>query len=208
MNMVKSILPLIITAVVLCMAPLLHAEEPATLPSAATPEATTQSVDDMADYRRLGWEWFGIKMGSPFLIFLVEDINRGNFFCTDIILPTFRWKHAYYTVAELHIGMVFGDFGISTGGGYRLALGDNLDYEMRFGASLGYRTKFIGEDNALTPAPHIQIIANYNHASFGLGLELPLYLHLTEHKTGLFEVEGHWARFQMELFLYFRVTVF
>ena len=206
--MTKSIATLIIVAVVLCMAPVLHAEEPAALPPAATAATTTQNYDDMADYRRLGWEWFGIKMGSPFLIWLVVDINRGNFFCTDIILPTFRWKHAYYTVAVLHVGMVFGDFGISTGGGYRLALGDNLDYEMRFGATLGYRTKFIGEDNALTPAPHIQIIANYNHASFGLGLELPLYLHLTEHRTGFFAAEDPTARFQMELFLYFRVTVF
>jgi len=194
--------------IILCVALPVSAAD--TLTDDAPGVANNEPSGDPDGENHLGWEWFGVELGTPLLRWTKKDyLTPGNFFCADVLFPIYRWKHAYIATIEMHVGVVFADFGVSTGGGYRLALGDTLDYEMRFGATFGYRTQEFGHGDALAPSPHIQLITNFKHASIGLGLELPLYFYLAEYNEpeGFFGNGEPGRMFEMELYLYFRVTV-
>ena len=166
--------------------------------------------DDMARYRRLGWEWFGIKTGAPLLAGVFGSAGRYSMLTFDFLFFTYRWERAYLTIGEAHLAFFLGDAGLSVRAGYRQPLGGNLDYELRMGSSLGFRTHLFIENATIVPAPHVEVIANFNHASFGLGMELPVYFRLPDADTGPFVGDGESddPLIQISWVLYVRVTMF
>ena len=166
---------------------------------------------------RLGWEWFGVKLGLP-LLWIDDGLYRRVYYVFDILFPTYRWKYAYLTTLELHLRFVYGDVGLAVGGGFRIPLGASKKYEMRLGAAFGYRSlnydvETLG-DYSLVPAPHGEFIANFQRFNIGFGLEIPIYCHLSD-SPGRNDDEGQYNKYndasdsmvQIQLLFYMRVSV-
>ena len=151
----------------------------------------------------LGWEWFGMKLGIP-MLWDSNNKDREMYYVHDIILPTYRWQWAYVTTGELTLQLAAFDAGITTGGGCRLPLGHDLNYELRIGATFGYRYRIYESLSSLILSPQVQVIANFHRFSLGIGVDVPVFFNLTDYSA--FTGPGPFIQRQVLLYLRFSVT--
>ena len=202
MRACKSLVLMLAALSILCAALPVSAADTVTDATKTATGNQSEATGESSAENHLGWEWFGMKLGAP-LLFRNDNKDRDMLYVHDIILPTYRWKWAYVTTGELTLQLAAFDAGITTGGGCRLPLGNDLDYELRIGTTLGYRYRIYESVSSVILSPQLQIIANFHRFSFGIGVDVPVFFNV----SGDIDFFSNEPFIQNQVLLYLRFSV-
>jgi len=203
MRACKRLVLMLAVLIILCVALPVSAADTVTDATKTATENQSEASGKSNAEDHLGWEWFGMRLGVP-MLWDSKNEDREMYYVHDIILPTYRWKWAYVTTGELTLQLAAFDAGIATGGGCRLPLGYDLDFELRIGATFGYRYRIHESLSSLILSPQVQVIANFHRFSLGIGVDVPVFFNLTDYSA--FFGPGPFIQRQVLLYLRFSAT--
>lgn len=131
-------------------------------------------------------EWFGMNLGGGYVY------HTGSFGRVDLHIATINWPSVYYTVLEANVLPIYGMAGVGGRLGWRKAFGKA---EIRVGLRWGFAywlggtldsddefdyDKWGDRKNAFwygsDVTPHFQILGRFSHGTFGIGIDIPIYL--------------------------------